>query len=113
MIFIARGDKLVSNNRKKTLTNIPLRRQTDKEKKMHDGCSGDFGNGKQVADKVRMMGFDGMRIPVPFEISCTNCRGTFEMETMVSACPACGMVYAVTPCHANSAGHAMPAGIGY
>jgi hypothetical protein len=30
---------------------------------MHDGCGGCFDNGKQVADKVRMMGFD--RSPVP------------------------------------------------
>ncbi len=80
---------------------------------MHQGCTGNIENGKQVADKVRMMGFDKQMIPVPLEITCKNCNGAFEMETMVSSCPACNMVYAVTPCHAQSAENVMPAGIGY
>jgi lipopolysaccharide biosynthesis regulator YciM len=87
--------------------------QTGKADKMHDGCSGTFIDGKQLADKVRMMGFDGMSIPVPLEIHCTHCAGTFHMETMVSPCPACRMVYAVTPCHADNAAHVLPAGIDY
>ena len=80
---------------------------------MHDGCTANFADGKQIADKVRMMGFDGMSIPVPLEIRCSNCCGTFNMETMVSECPQCNMVYAVTPCHSGSPEHVMPAGIGY
>ena len=80
---------------------------------MHDGCSGSFENGKQVANKVRMMGFDKMSIPAPLEIHCTKCDGIFKMETMLAACPACNMVFAVTPCHAHSSEHVLPAGVGY
>ena len=64
---------------------------------MHDGCGGCFDNGKQVADKVRVMGFDRSPVPSALDIVCSHGKGTFKMETMVSACPACNMVYAVTP----------------
>jgi Zn finger protein HypA/HybF involved in hydrogenase expression len=80
---------------------------------MHDGCGGCFDNGKQVADKVRMMGFDQSMVPAPLDIACSHCGNAFNMETMVSACPVCNMVYAVTPCHCTHADHAMAAGIGY
>ncbi|MCP4757282.1 MAG: hypothetical protein GY866_40990 [Proteobacteria bacterium] len=80
---------------------------------MHDGCTGNHLNGKQIADKVRMMGYDGMAVSNPFDISCTNCSTSFEMKTMVSTCPQCEMVYAVTPCHANGPENVMAAGIGY
>ncbi len=80
---------------------------------MHDGCSGSFLNGRQIADKVRMMGFDSMAIPNPLDIDCVNCKSLFKMETMVSQCPSCHMVYAVTPCHSNSAQDVQAAGIGY
>ena len=80
---------------------------------MHDGCAGHFGNGKQIADKVRMMGYAQMAIPVPLDLVCENCDGAFSMDTMVAKCPACNMVYAVTPCHANDAGQVMAAGIDY
>ncbi len=80
---------------------------------MHDGCSGSFNNGKQVADKVRMMGFDKNPIPAPLEIFCKNCNNNFKMTTILSTCPTCRMVYAVTPCHAYSAEFVKPAGIDY
>ena len=80
---------------------------------MHDGCSGSFENGKELADKVRMMGYHDMSIERPLDMVCVNCTGSFKMETMVSCCPACSMVYAVTPCHSNSSDAVMPAGIGY
>ena len=80
---------------------------------MHDGCTADFVDGKQIADKVRMMGFDSMSMPVPLDIRCSSCKEDFKMETMVSACPRCNMVYAVTPCHCGSPENVMPAGIGY
>ena len=80
---------------------------------MHDGCGGCFDNGKQVADKVRMMGFDKMALPKPLEIGCAHCAAPFLMETMVAQCPSCRMVYAVTPCHSDRSEHVMPAGIGY
>ncbi len=67
---------------------------------MHDGCSGSFGNGKDVVDKIRMMGFASQPMPVPMEIECKECGSTFLMETFESHCPDCKMVYGVTPCHA-------------
>ena len=80
---------------------------------MHDGCGGCFDNGKQVADKVRMMGFDKLAPARPLDINCGHCTTPFLMETMVASCPSCGMVYAVTPCHCDRSEDAMPAGIGY
>jgi len=80
---------------------------------MHEGCSGSFENGQELADKVRMMGYHDMPIQSPLDMVCVNCAGSFKMKTMVSFCPACSMVYAVTPCHSNSSDAVMPAGIGY
>ena len=80
---------------------------------MHDGCSGSFENGKEVADKVRMMGFDIQMMPMPLNIKCENCENDFEMETFEGKCPDCNMVYAVTPCHAFDPANVKPAGIDY
>jgi len=80
---------------------------------MHAGCSGQFENGQQVADKVRMMGYDTVPLTVPLKLTCVECQQGFVMETMVTQCPECRMVYAVTPCHAHSAQHVQPAGIDY
>jgi len=80
---------------------------------MHEGCSNQFQNGQQVADKVRMMGYDGLPLAVPLMLHCDHCQRPFTMVTMVTRCPECHMVYAVTPCHAHSAAHVMPAGIDY
>ncbi|MDQ7005699.1 MAG: hypothetical protein Q9Q40_00550 [Acidobacteriota bacterium] len=80
---------------------------------MHDGCSGQFDNGRQVADKVRMMGFDIQPMPMPLEIHCENCDKTFTMQTFLASCPHCEMVYAVTPCHAFDPANVMAAGVRY
>ena len=80
---------------------------------MHSGCSGQFQNGQQVADKVRMMGYDTVPLTVPLNMQCVQCQQGFAMVTMITECPECRMVYAVTPCHAHSAQHVQPAGIGY
>lgn len=80
---------------------------------MHDGCSAAFTDGKQVVDKIRMMGFNTSPLPAPFEINCSNCNTGFIMELMESACPDCGMVYGVTPCHSYSADFVQAAGIKY
>jgi len=80
---------------------------------MHEGCSGQFQNGQQVADKVRMMGYDTVAWTVPLTLACVQCQRPFSMETMVTQCPECRMVYAVTPCHAHSVAHVRPAGIDY
>lgn len=80
---------------------------------MHDGCSGHFLSGKQIADKVRMMGFDKDPVPSPLELTCENCTRPFIMKTMISQCTQCKMVYAVTPCHAHMPQSARAAGIDY
>lgn len=80
---------------------------------MHDGCMGTFEDGKQVVDKVRMMGFNQQYMPVPFEIKCTNCDNLFTMETFEDKCPKCNMVFGVTPCHAFDPINIMAAGIDY
>lgn len=67
---------------------------------MHEGCSGHFEDGKAVVKKLRMMGFSQMPMPMPIELVC-SCGKEFMMETFETKCPACGMVYGVTPCHAH------------
>ena len=80
---------------------------------MHDGCSGSFVNGKQVVNKLRMMGFSGHAMPEPTEISCEGCEQGFVMETFEAKCPQCGMVYGVTPCHATNPASIQAAGVDY
>ena len=69
---------------------------------MHDGCSAAFESGKQIVDKIRMMGFNKNPLAASLKINCTNCTAIFEMEFMESECPECGMIYGVTPCHSHS-----------
>ncbi|MBA3009176.1 MAG: hypothetical protein KKF12_20845 [Proteobacteria bacterium] len=80
---------------------------------MHDGCSGAFESGKQIVDKIRMMGFNSTPLACPLEINCHNCHTLFQMETMESRCPSCGMVYGITPCHSHSSEFAKAAGVDY
>ena len=80
---------------------------------MHDGCTGSFTNGKQIVDKVRMMGFAQQYLPVHLNIKCENCESLFEMTTFEDKCPNCNMVYGVTPCHAFDPDNIIPAGINY
>jgi len=80
---------------------------------MHDGCAGSFEDGKQVTDKVRMMGFSLQVMPMPLEIVCEHCSNEFTMEKFEAKCPDCNMVYAVTPCHAFNSENVQAAGIDY
>ncbi len=80
---------------------------------MHDGCSGSFTNGKQMADKVRAMGFSHGNMPMPLTIHCENCETDFTMTTFETKCPNCDMVYAVTPCSCFDPANVKPAGINY
>jgi phage FluMu protein Com len=80
---------------------------------MHDGCSGSFTDGKQVVDKVRMMGFSNQFMPMAMTVKCAVCDKDFEMETFEAQCPECKAVHAVTPCHAFDPIHVMSAGKGY
>ncbi len=79
---------------------------------MHEGCSGSFVNGKQMVDKVRLMGFNEAMLPMAHDITC-ECGNTFEMDTFEAKCPKCGMVYGVTPCSSHDPSKIMPAGINY
>ncbi len=77
---------------------------------MHDGCSGKFEDGKQVVNKIRMMGFNEQMMPVPAYFSCKECGENLVMDTFEYMCPTCGMIYAVTPCHAFDVENIMAAG---
>ncbi len=79
---------------------------------MHSGCSGSFDDGKQVVDKLRMMGFSEGLMPVPAEFDC-ECGMELVMETFEFKCPSCGMVYGVTPCHAFDVDNIKSAGKDY
>ncbi len=79
---------------------------------MHDGCSSSFSNGKDIINKLRMMGFSDNLMPLPMDIKC-ECGNIFEMETFEAKCEKCNMVYGVTPCHAFDSENVMPAGINY
>lgn len=76
---------------------------------MHDGCNGSFDDGKQVLEKVRMMGFSTGILPVPAQFYC-ECGDELLMDTFEYKCPNCGMVYAVTPCHAFEVDNIQAAG---
>lgn len=80
---------------------------------MHDGCSGTFESGKEIVDKIRMMGFNKNALGAPLKINCSNCDTVFQMETLESKCPSCNMVYGVTPCHSHSAQFVKAAGVKY
>jgi Zn finger protein HypA/HybF involved in hydrogenase expression len=80
---------------------------------MHDGCNGSFEDGKQVVDKVRMMGFSLQSMPIPANFKCHECDEEITMVTMEYTCPHCGMVYGVTPCHAFDINNIMAAGKNY
>ena len=80
---------------------------------MHDGCNGSFEDGKQVVDKVRMMGFNVQPMPVAAIFDCHNCGEQITMTTMEYKSPHCGMVYGVTPCHAFDISNIQAAGIDY
>ena len=77
---------------------------------MHHGCDGKFTDGQQVIRKLRLMGFAGQYLPVPFTIDCRECGQSFEMLTFEARCPRCRMIYGVTPCHAFDPANVMAAG---
>jgi len=80
---------------------------------MHEGCSGNFEDGKQVVNKLRMMGFNTQYMPMSVEIVCKHCGEIFVMETFEAKCPKCNMTYGVTPCHAYDKKYIQAAGIDY
>lgn len=80
------------------------------DKIMHDGCSGKFENGKQVVEKLRMMGFNEQLMPIPAQFICEECNNEITMDTFEYKCPHCRTIYAVTPCHAFDVENIMCAG---
>ena len=81
-------------------------------RRMHEGCTGSFGDGKQVVDKIRMMGFNTREMPMAVEIRC-ECGENFPMTHLETKCPHCGMVYGVTPCSTAYPERIKAAGIDY
>lgn len=79
---------------------------------MHDGCTGPAADGLAVLNKVRTMGFAQQPLPLALQIPCAHCGGVFTMDRFETACPACGMVHAVTPCSAGDPARIRAAGIG-
>ena len=79
---------------------------------MHDGCTGQTGDGQMVVNKVRMMGFAAQPLPFPLDLDCHGCGESMKMPTFEFACPGCGMVHAVTPRSASDPGNVKAAGIG-
>lgn len=77
---------------------------------MHDGCAGSFNSGIEVLNKVRMMGFAEQYVPAPLMVTCGDCGDEFTMDTFEAKCPKCGMIHAVTPCHAFDAANVQAAG---
>jgi rubrerythrin len=80
---------------------------------MHDGCSGQFASGKSVVDKLRMMGFSQGELGAPLRLTCKHCGAAMTMTTFEFACPGCGAVHGVTPCHSHAAEFVQCAGPGY
>jgi len=78
---------------------------------MHDGCSGSFSDGAQVLAKVQAMGFADQPMPAPLPIDCGHCGSSFIMETFAFPCPSCGMIHAVTPCHAFDPASVLVSGV--
>ena len=54
---------------------------------MHDGCTGQTGDGQMVVNKVRMMGFAGNPLPFPLNLDCHGCGESMKMATFEFACP--------------------------
>ncbi len=79
---------------------------------MHDGCTGSFGDGKAVVDKIRSMGFNTREMPAAVELEC-ECGEKFSMTHLESKCPHCNMVYGVTPCSTAFPERIKAAGIDY
>ncbi|MBU0740792.1 hypothetical protein KKG45_08790 [bacterium] len=79
---------------------------------MHDGCGGVREDGRAMVDKLRMMGFRDMPLPVAARIEC-ECGEAFVMSRFEDHCPHCGMVYGVTLCHAGDPSAIRPAGRDY
>ncbi len=69
---------------------------------MHDGCTGSSGDGLQMLQKIRMMGFNTRPLPAAISFDCKDCGEEITMTTLEFKCPHCEEIYAVTPCSANN-----------
>lgn len=80
---------------------------------MHEGCTGSFDSGKEIIDKIRMMGFNRREMPSSVNIECVECRNDFVMTHLETKCSNCGMVYGITPCSTDYPDRIKAAGINY
>jgi len=79
---------------------------------MSSSCGTNYVNGKQVVDKLRMMGYSEGALPIPHVVKC-RCKTEFEMEYFEDKCPSCGMVFGILPCHSHDPLEVKSAGIKY
>ncbi|MDD2371172.1 MAG: hypothetical protein PHQ32_04140 [Firmicutes bacterium] len=79
---------------------------------MSESCEGSLGKGQEVVDLVRIKGYSNTTMDKPLKIEC-DCGEKFLLETYEGKCPSCGIVYGVTPCHADSVENVRSAGKDY
>lgn len=80
---------------------------------MYNACSDPNQSGREIVDKIRMMGFNTAPVAAPFIMHCSHCNNEFTMDFMESQCPSCKMIFGVTPCQAHDPASVKPAGIDY
>lgn len=78
----------------------------------NDGCAPDLNDGKAIVNKVRQVKVGDGLLKTPHEVKC-ECGQEFTMVHFEEKCPACGMVYGVTPCCSEHKDNIKPAGIDY
>ncbi len=65
-----------------------------------------------AVDKIRRKGVSDDKLPKAFELKC-SCNQRFIMKTHEAQCPACNMVYGVTPCGAHNINNVVAVGTNY
>lgn len=81
---------------------------------MSCGCGSiNKNDGKNVVDLVRSKGKDNLPLRTAHEIECVNCNEKFTMTTHVDKCPACNMVFGVTPCSSHDKNNILAADVNY
>lgn len=76
------------------------------------GCGTNHNDGRSVVERVRQKGISNNLMDQAYELRC-SCGEVFTMKTFEAKCPACGMVYGVTPCSQDDANNIKEAGINF
>ncbi len=79
---------------------------------MSDSCASNYKNGKQIVDKLRMMGYSEGALPLALDVKC-SCGAKFQMEFFEDKCQKCGMIFGILPCHSHDPLEVKSAGIDY